>query len=176
MADEEEKKDADDVATEEEVPKKGSKKLLIIGLLVGLLLGGGGGVGALMMLGGGEAHEEVEEVHEEEVVEEPKPDMRFVKINRVSIPLIYKNRVLGNMRIDFSLEVEGEENEVTVVGHLPEIRDALLRHYSNTPLGKKGNPRSVDYPRLKKNLKDISNKILHHPLILRVMIVQAQTF
>ncbi|MBL4801461.1 MAG: hypothetical protein JKY45_06165 [Emcibacter sp.] len=167
--------DNEDVDTnEEEKAEGGSKKLLIIGLVAGLLLGGGGGAGAFMMMSGGE---EAAEHHEEEVVEEePKVDTQFVKLERMTLPLVQNNRILGNMVIDFSMEVEGDENKMTVIRNLPEIRDAMLRHYSNASLGKTDNPRNVDYPRLKKTLKDISNKLLHDSLIVRVMIVQARQF
>lgn len=161
--------------TAEETPKSGSKKLLIIGLLAGLVLGGGGGAGAFMMMGGGAK----EAVHEEEVVvevEEPKNDPSYVKIERMTLPLVYKNRVLGNVMIDFSLEVDGDDNKMTVIRYLPEIRDAMLRHFSDISIGKTDNPRSVDYPQLKKTLKQISNKVLHDPLVLRVMVVQVRQF
>lgn len=162
--------DEDVTETEEEKPAKGSKKLLIIGLLLGLLLGGGGGVGALMMIGG-----DGTESHEEEiVVEEPKTDPQFVKVEHMTIPLVHNNRVLGNMTIDFSMEVDGDDNKVRVINSLPEIRDAMLRHYSDAPLGKADSPRKVDYIRLKKTLMDISNKVLHDPLVLRVMVVQVR--
>lgn len=166
--------DEEDVETEEEKPKSGSKKLMIIGLIVGLLLGAGGGFGAFIMLGGGEA----EEPHEEEVivVEEPRTIPFFVKVDRMTLPLVYKNRILGNVMIEFSLEVDGNENKMVVVSYLPKIRDAMLRHFSDTSIGKTGNPRSVDYPRLKKTLKDISNEVLHDPLVMEVVIVQARLF
>ncbi|MBL4612208.1 MAG: flagellar basal body-associated FliL family protein [Emcibacter sp.] len=163
---------ADEDVTEEETPKKGSKKLLIVGLLAGLLLGGGGGFAAFTMMGGGDVA-----VHEEEVVvEEDKADPQFVKVERMTLPLVQNNRVLGNMVIDFSLEVDGDENKMAVIRALPEIRDAMLRYYSDKPLGKAGSPRNVDYPRLKKALMDISNKVLHNPLVMRVMVVQARQF
>jgi len=165
--------DQEETETEVEKPKSGGKKLLIIGLLAGLLLGGGGGVGAFMMLAGGDEEKPHEEVV---VVEEPKIDTQFVKMDRVTIPLVHNNRVFGNMVIDFSMEVDGDDNKMTVIRNLPEIRDAMLRHYSDTPIGKPDSPRSVDYPRLKKTLKDISNKILHEPLVMRVMVVQARQF
>ncbi|PCI50496.1 MAG: hypothetical protein COB49_03725 [Alphaproteobacteria bacterium] len=173
MADDDETKDDE---TKEEKPKSGGKKLLIIGLLVGLLLGGGGGVGAFMMLAGdGDKHEaEAEEIIVEET--EPETDPYFVKIDRMTLPLVHKNRVLANVVIDFSMEVDGDDNKMTVIRNLPEIRDAMLRHFSNTAIGKTGSPRSLDYPRLKKTLRDISNKVLHDPLVLRVMIVQARQF
>ena len=160
----------------EEAPKKGSKKLLIIGLLLGLLLGGGAGAGALMMMGGGGAEHVEEKDHKEAVVEEPKTDHQFVKLERMTLPLVKNNKVLGQMMIDFSLEVDGTENKMTVIRKLPEIRDAILRHYSDTPLGKADSPRSVDYPKLKKTLKKISNKLLHEPLVTRVMVVQVRQF
>ena len=166
-------KEEEDVA--EETPKSGSKKLLIVGLLAGLVLGGGGGAGALMMMGGGDK----EAVHEEEVVvevEEPKNDLAYVKIERMTLPLIHKNRVLGNVMIDFSLEVDGDDDKLTVIRYLPEIRDAMLRHFSEISIGKTDSPRSVDYPRLKKTLKQISNNVLHNPLVLRVMVVQVRQF
>ncbi|MCK5424228.1 MAG: hypothetical protein KAI89_02570 [Emcibacter sp.] len=168
-----------EIETEEEAPKSGSKKLLIIGLIVGLLLGAGGGFGAFMMLGGGdeEIHDEEDPLEEEFVVEEePKTDPFFVKIERMTLPLIYNKRSLGNVMIDFSMEVDGNENKMIVINNLPEIRDAMLRHFSYTPIGKDGSPRSVDYLRLKKTLMDISNKVLHDPLVLRVMVVQARIF
>ncbi|MCF6195625.1 MAG: hypothetical protein L3J50_02895 [Emcibacter sp.] len=158
----------------EDAPKKGSKKLLIIGLLLGLLLGGGGGVGAFMMMGGGGEH--AEEEHKEAIVEEPKTDPQFVKLERMTLPLVKNNKVLGQMVIDFSLEVDGTDNKMMVIRNLPEIRDSMLRHYSETPLGKADSPRSVDYPRLKDTLKKISNKSLHDPLVKRVMVVQARQF
>ncbi len=170
MADED-----DEIETEEEKPKSGSKKLLIIGLFIGLLLGGGGGFGAYMMLAGGNKPE----VHEEEVaviVKEPKTDPFFVKVDRMTLPLIHKNRVLGNVVIDFSMEVDGNDNKMMVIRYLPEIRDAMLRHFSVTPIGKTDSPRNIDYPRLKKTLKDISNNVLDDPLVMRVMVVQARLF
>lgn len=155
-------------------PKKGGgKKLLIIGLLAGLLLGGGGGFGAFMMMGGGEKPE----AHEEKpVVKEPELDLHFVKLERVSIPLIYNHRLSGSMMIDFSMEVSGNENKMEVIHSLPEIRDALLRHFSVTSIGKADSPQTIDYPRLKKTVKDISNSILHDPVVRRVMVVQARRF
>lgn len=167
--------DEDKAETEEEKPESGSKKLLIIGLLVGLLLGGGGGVGAFMMLAGGEEEAEVLE-EEVPVVTVPETDPHFVKIDRMTLPLVHKNRILGNVMIDFSMEVDGNDNKMVVIRNLPEIRDAMLRHFSVTPIGKEGSPRNVDYPRLKKTLEDISNEVLHDPLVLRVMIVQARQF
>lgn len=161
--------------TAEETPKSGSKKLLIIGLLAGLVLGGGGGAGAFMMMGGGEK----EAAPEEEVVvevEEPRKNPSYVKIERMTLPLVYKNRVLSNMMIDFSLEVDSDDDKMTVIRYLPEIRDAMLRHFSDISIGKTGSPRSVDYPRLKKTLKKISNEVLHAPLVLRVMVVQVRQF
>lgn len=169
MADEEKAEQQD------KKPEKGSKNLLIIGLLAGLLLGGGGGFGAFMMMGSGENHETSEE---EPVVEEPEAELElhFVKVEHVTIPLVHNRRLLGNMMMDFSLEVEGNENKMAVIQNLPEIRDAILRHYSDTPLGKKDSPQTVDYPRLKKTIKDISNRILHEPVVRRVMVVQVRRF
>jgi len=169
MADKQEK--APEVAKEDK--KGGSKKLLIIGLLAGLLLGGGGGFAAFMMMGGDEQQKEPEE---KPVVEKPELDLHFVKMERVTIPIIYNHHLSGNMMIDFSMEVNGNENKMAVIHSLPEIRDALLRHFSSTSVGKADSPQSVDYPRLKKTLKDISNKILHDPLVRRVMVVQVRRF
>lgn len=163
---------ADQEETTAEKPAGGSKKFLIIGIAFGLLFGGGG-VGAFMMMAGDKAPEK----HPEIVIDtKPKTDPHFVKVERVTIPLVQNNRVLGNMLMELSLEVDGNDNKMKVVRNLPEIRDALLRHYSRVPIGKKDNPRSVDYPRLKKTTQDISNKILNEPLVRRVMVVQAQQF
>ena len=167
MADKDEDKDNSPA----EKTKGGGKKLLILGLLLGLLLGGG--AAAFFLLSGGDASEKSAE---EVVVKDQKPkiDAQFVKVERMNIPLVSKGRVLGNLTVDFSMEVDGNENKLLVVRNLPEIRDAMLRHFSEESIGKPDNPRSVDYPRLKETLKDISNRILHDPLILRVMVVQVR--
>jgi len=156
-----------------EKPKGGGKKLLVIGLFLGLVIGGAIGGGAFMLMGGGGDKAAAPTV----VVEKkPKTDPHFVKVERVTIPLIGDNRILGTMMMDFSLEVDGNDNKMKVVRNLPEIRDALLRHFSQTPVGKPDNPGSVDYPRLKQSLKEISNRILHGALVKRVMVVKAQHF
>lgn len=159
--------------TTENKPKGGGKKLLIIGLLAGLIVGGGGGYGAFMMLGGAEKAEAPKPV----VVEKkPKSDPYFIKIEKMNIPLVHNNRVMANIVMDFSMEVDGNDNKMLVVRNLPEIRDAMLRYYSVNPVGKKDNPRNVDYPELKKTLKRISNEVLHKNLIKRVMVVQMRQY
>ena len=162
----------EEAETIEVKPKSGGKKLLIIGLFVGLLLGGGGGFGAYMILAGGDKHEPSEE--EKVVVEKPKVVPFYVKVDRLTLPLIHNNRVLGNIVIDFSMEVDGNENKMAVINSLPEIRDAMLRHFSDTPIGKTDSPRNVDYPRLKETLKDISNEVLQDPLVMQVMVGQGR--
>ncbi len=175
MAKEEDKKAENEDTPIEEKPKGGSKKLLVIGLLLGLLLGGGGGFGAFMMLSGSDAPaEQVEEVIVKE--EEPKIDAQFVKVERVNIPLVSNGRVVGNLLADFSIKVDGDDNKMEVIVNMPEIRDAILRHFSGKSIGKKDNPRSIDYPMLKSAIKDISNKILEKPLVLDVMVVQVKQF
>ena len=164
---------ADQEENTAEKPAGGSKKLLIVGLFLGLLLGGGGGFGAFMMMG---ADEGAVKQPDKIIIEKPKVDPHFVKMEHVTLPLVQNNRVVGNMVLEFSLEVDGNDNKLKVVRNLPEIRDALLRHYSQTPIGKSDSPKNVDYPRLKKTLQDISNEILHEPLIRRVMVVQARQY
>jgi len=154
-------------------PGGGGKKLLIVGLLLGLVIGGGG-VGAFLMIGGGADKAAAPAV--KVIPEKPKADPHFVKVERVTIPLIGDNRTLGTMVMDFSLEVDGNDNKMKVVHNLPEIRDALLRHFSETPVGKADSPGNVDYPRLKQSLKEISNQVMDGPLVKRVMVVKAQQF
>lgn len=173
MTEEETQENTDD-ATVEEKPKSSGKKNLIIGILVGLLLGGAGGVGAIIMMSDGEAPEE----HQEEIVkkEEPKIDAHFVKMERVNIPLVSQQRVLGNLIADFSIKVDGNDNKMEVIRNLPEIRDAMLRHFSENSIGKAESPGSIDYPKLKESIKDISNKTLKEALVLDVMVVQVRQF
>ncbi len=164
--------DDSDEGTVEEKPKGGSKKLLIIGLIVGLLLGGGAAFGALIMMKGGEDTH----VEEEVVVEEYQIDPQFVKVEHMTIPLIYNNRVFGNATIDFSMKVDGVDNKMLVVQNLPEIRDAMLRHFSTHPIGKKDSPKSIDYILLTDTLLKISNDVLHSPLVLQAMVVQVRLY
>ncbi len=164
--------DKETAEQEDKKPQKGSKKLLIIGILAGLALGGGG-VGAVMMLGGKSKPEGVEQ---KPVVEKPKLNLHFVKVEKVTIPLVIEGRVSGNIVFDFSMEVDGNENKMAVIQNLPAIRDAILRHFSVTPLGEPDDPHNIDYILLKKTIKNISNKILHDPLVRKVMVVQVRRF
>lgn len=160
----------------EEAPKGGGKKLLIIGLLLGLIVGGGGAAGALIMMGGGDKHEEahVEEVVEEVVEEEP--DYDYVKINKFNVPLVHNDRILGYMTMNLSLEVVGDEDSLKVHNKLFIIRDAFLKEVSDTPVGKPGQPKVVDYASLKKRLKNRANEILHGDVVLQVLVVEARQF
>lgn len=167
----EEKPESEDAS---EQPKSGGKKLLIIGLVAGILIGGGAGAGAFFMMGNS-ANEEVF-VEPEPVVHEPVIEPFFVKLERVTLPIIHNDRTLGSLTVEFSLEVGSNEDKMMVIRNLPEIRDAMLRHYSVTPIGKASSPKSIDYDRLKKTLKDISNNILQHPVVTKVMVVQVRQF
>lgn len=165
--------DKSDENPEKEKPKGGSKKLLIIGLIVGLLLGGGAAFGALTMMKADEGGHVEEDVV---VVEEHQIDPQYVKVEHMTIPLIHNNRVFGNATIDFSMKVDGIDNKIIVVQNLPEIRDAMLRHFSSNPIGRKDSPRSIDYILLTDTLLKISNDILHTPLVLQAMVVQVRLF
>ncbi|MBT5073977.1 MAG: hypothetical protein HOJ34_13010 [Kordiimonadaceae bacterium] len=171
MADEEKK---DDEGAEEEKPK-GSKKLLIIGLLAGLLVGGGGAAGFFIMMPGDGEVEVVEEVAEEEP-EEELPDYQYARLDRLQIPVLYKDRVLNYTIMDVSIETIGNDDKLLVVKNILVVRDALLRFYSVNSVGREDNPRVVDFDKLSEKIKELSNAEAHKDIVTRVIISESRSF
>ena len=171
MADEEKK---DDEGAEEEKPT-GSKKLLIIGLLAGLLVGGGGAAGFFIMMPGDGEVEVVEEVAEEEP-EEELPDYQYARLDRLQIPVLYKDRVLNYTIMDVSIETIGNDDKLLVVKNILVVRDALLRFYSVNSVGREDNPRVVDFDKLSEKIKELSNAEAHKDIVTRVIISESRSF
>jgi len=168
MADEEE------IVDEEEKPKSGGKKLLIIGLVAGLLVGGGGSAGYFLLLSGGEEAEPVEE----ELVEEQEPDLpdyRYARMDRLQLPVFYKERVLNYAIMDVSLEVIGNEDKLLVVKNIFIVRDALLRYYSVNSVSRDDNPGIVDFDMLSEKIKEFTNAAAHKEIITRVIISESRS-
>lgn len=147
--------------------KGGGKKLMMIGLAAGLVLGGGGAAGFFLFLQPKETPAAQEKPAEKRV-----PEAVFVKVDRLSAPVISGDLVIGYMLFDLSLEVQKASDELQVVKRLPAIRAAFLREVTNTPIGKPDQPFVVDFDSLTARLKDVANRELGSAMLSRVLVVQ----
>ncbi|MBT5187726.1 MAG: hypothetical protein HOH19_12470 [Kordiimonadaceae bacterium] len=169
MADEETKED--DVI--EENPKGGSKKLLIVGVLLGLLIGGGAAAGYFIMMPSDAVDEEV--VAEVEPEPEPVlPDYQYAAIERLQLPNIYQGRILNYVMMNISMEVIGEKDKLLVEKNVLIIRDALIRYYSENPLGREDNRAIADFTSLSQKIKELANQEAHKEVVQRVIISQSR--
>lgn len=165
--------DEENNENEEEKPKT-SKKLLFVGLLLGLLLGGGAAAGFFIMQAGDDTEEHVEEVVEE--VEPELPDYQYARMDKLSLPVFYKGRVLNYAVMNVSFETIGTEDKMVVVKNVIIIRDTLLRHYSVNSIGREDNPAVVDYDSLTEKIKEFANKEIGKEIVTRVVISESRSF
>ena len=171
MADEEKNEEA-----ESEQSGGGGKKLLIIGLLAGIILGGGIGAGAFFMLGSAPEEHVEEEVVEEEPEPEKQKELFFVRMEKFTVPLMYKGRVLRYVVMDLNLQVDGNDEKLQVVQSLPIIRDALLRDVSEHTIASSNNPNVIDFEGFTERVTRIGNEIMHEKLIKKTLVVEARGF
>ena len=168
---------ADNNGAENEQAAKpgGGRKFLVIGLVLGLLIGGAGAGGYFLFMGGEEENANTPATAEQAVPEkETKPiKTAFVKLDRLSAPLVSNGRVVGYVLLDLSLEVIGSENEVRVAQRLPALKASFLREVTTTPIGKPDQPMIIDYESLTARLTEVANRELDEELILRVLVTQS---
>lgn len=145
---------------------KGGRKLLVVGLLAGLVAGGGGAAGYFLFA--------------EDQAAEPAPvappvasKTSFIKIERISAPLVRDDTVVGYMLLDLSLELGKAEDELLIARRLPALRAAFLQEVTREPIGKPGQPLIIDYERLPERLRDAANRELTTPAVMRVLITQS---
>ncbi|MDA5194092.1 hypothetical protein [Govanella unica] len=148
------------------VRPRGLKKLLL-GLVVGLLLGGGGAAGFFLFL-----QPKPAAVAPQPEAAKPVLEAVFVKLDRLSAPVISGDVVLGYMLFDLSLEVKKASDELLVVKRLPALRAAFLREVTSTSIGKPDQPFVVDYDGLTGRLKEVANRELGQGVLSRVLVVQ----
>ncbi|MFC7050377.1 flagellar basal body-associated FliL family protein [Emcibacter nanhaiensis] len=154
----------------------GGKKLLIIGLLAGIIVGGGIGAGAFFMLGSSPEEHVEEEVVEHEPEPEKVKELFFVRMEKFTVPLMYKGRVLRYVVMDLNLQVDGNEEKLLVVQSLPIIRDALLRDVSEHTIGSPDNPNVIDFEGFTDRVTRIGNEIMHEKLIKKTLVVEARGY
>lgn len=170
MAEEAKKDDAADAP-----PAKAGKRgmMLVVLPLAGLLLGGGGVAGYFLFLAPPPAVPGAVEVVEEAPPPPPHTPV-FVKLERLSAPLIGDKRaLLGYVGLDLQLEVDGEEVAQRVEDNLPIVRHAVNMALSERGAGRADNPRMIDYAGIAATVKDAANTALHEPLIIAVQIQSA---
>ncbi|RIK92789.1 MAG: hypothetical protein DCC73_10940 [Proteobacteria bacterium] len=146
------------------------KKLLIIGLAAGLLAGGGIAAAYFLFL--------APQKKVVAAVETPPPppapeNTTFVKVDRVSAPLVHEGQVLGYVLLDLSLEVKGNANELLVAQRLPALKAAFLKEVTRAPIGKEGEPLIIDFDALTNRLRQAANQELGKAAILRVLVTQS---
>ncbi|WP_417317652.1 hypothetical protein [Emcibacter sp.] len=173
MADEEKQEDG---AQEESGSGGGGKKLLIIGLLAGIIVGGGAGAGAFFMFGSAPEEPVEEEVVEEEPELSKQKELVFARMEKFTVPLMYKGRVLRYVIMDLNLQVEGNDQKLLVVQALPIIRDALLREVSEHTIANPNNPNVIDFEGFTKRVTKIGNEIMGERLILKTLVIEARGY
>lgn len=149
----------------------GGKKLLIIGLAAGLLVGGG--IAAAYFLFLAPQKKAVAAVEAPPPPPPPPENTTFVKVDRVSAPLVHEGQVLGYVLLDLSLEVKGNANELLVAQRLPALKAAFLKEVTRAPIGKEGEPLIIDFDALTNRLRQAANQELGKAAILRVLITQS---
>ncbi len=171
MADGSEKKDG--AATDAAPAKAGKGKLMLILLpVLGLLLGGGGVAGYFLVLAPPPG--DAAAVAEAKVEEAPIITPVFVKLERLSAPLIdAKGRLAGYVGLDFQLEVDGDENAQILEDHMPMVRHAVNMALNTKGGGMPDNPRLIDYEGIAATTLEAANQSLPKPLILSVQIQSA---
>ncbi|MEQ8443494.1 MAG: hypothetical protein RIM33_12295 [Alphaproteobacteria bacterium] len=139
------------------------KKILLI--LIILLLAGGGGGGYyyfFILAAEGEMAEEPE----------PPPDIRFIEMDSLRIPVIRGGAVVNYVAITVSLETIGPENEEFAISLLPRLRNAFLTdlngYFATVPVEDRIMVRSV-----KRRLMVLSERVLGPGVITDVLIQNA---
>lgn len=165
--------DQNSAATEHAANTGGGRKFLVIGLLAGLLIGGGGAGAYFLFLGNEEQASASVETPAPPPAEEKPVETVFVKLERLSAPLVSNDRVMGYVLLNLSLEVKGTENEVKVAQRLPALKAAFLRDVTTTPIGKPDQPMIIDYESLTSRLTEVANRELGEDMILRVLVTQS---
>ena len=148
----------------------GGKKLLIISLTAGLLVGGGIAAAYFLFLA---PQKKVVAAAEAPPPLPPPAKTTFVKVDRVSAPLVHEGQVLGYVLLDLSLEVKGNANELLVAQRLPALKAAFLKEVTRAPIGKEGEPLIIDFDALTERLRRAANQELGKAAILRVLITQS---
>ena len=146
------------------------KKLLIIGLAAGLLVGGGIAAAYFLFQG----PQKTEMVAAAPPPPPPPPEnTTFVKVDRVSAPLVHDGQVLGYVLLDLSLEVKGNANELLVAQRLPALKAAFLKEVTREPIGKEDEPLIIDFEKLTERLRKAANQELGKAAVLRVLVTQS---
>ncbi|UTW54117.1 hypothetical protein [Kordiimonas sp. SCSIO 12610] len=160
------------MAEDAEVEEKsggGGKILLIVGLLAGLAIGGGAVFFLLPQEGG------------EEVVEEPEEkapiELTSITFEKMPVPIYRRHngqaRFIGNFFIDLDVNVEGDDNAVTVRRSMTRLKHAFLSEISTGRLMRKDSPTELDVDRAGKVLADAANKVLGEGTVHSVSIITA---
>jgi len=148
-----------------EIKPAGRGKLaLLLGLAAGLLVGGGG-VGAYFVFFAGA---EVKPLTSDDAARKTT----FIRIDRLSAPLVSDGRVLGYALLDLSLEVRSNGDDLLVAQRMPALRDAFLRAVTDSPISRVGEPLAIDYDAVTELLRDVANRELRKDVVVRVLVTQ----
>lgn len=154
---------------EQTKPRKRSKLPLVAGLAAGLILGGGGAAGYFLFLTGGRPAPP-------QPVAQPAakapPKTFFVKVDRLSAPLVDGQRVVAYVLLDLSLEIKDSDVELMIAQRMPALRDAFLREMTRTTISRADQPLIVDFDALAERLRSAANAELQRDGVLRVLVTQ----
>ena len=161
------------MAEETEIEEKsggGGKILLIVGLLAGLAIGGGAVFFFLLPKGGEEGAEEVAE-------KKPPVELTSIMFEKLPVPIYRRHkgqaRFIGNFFIDLNVNVEGNDNAVTVRRSMTRLQHAFLSEVGTGKLMRENSPTELDVDRAGKALAAAANKVLGDGTVHSVSIVTA---
>lgn len=148
---------------------KGRSKLpLILGLCLGLALGGGGVAAYFLFVAGGDP---VPPMPQPVAVEAPAKSF-FVKVERLSAPLVDGEQVVAYVLLDLSLEINDSAVELMIAQRMPALRDAFLREMTRTSISRPGQPLIVDFDALAERLRATANGVMQREGVLRVLVTR----
>lgn len=147
------------------------KVFLVLGLLAGVAIGGGFSYYYFGSQGGGD------QVEEKVEKKKPKGDAFDIKFERVAVPIYQhrdgRTRFIGNYFIDLSLQVYGEEDQISVRRMEPQLQHSFISVISSTNLMREDSPLELDNDKAAAAIKKKANEVLGEQIVDSVAILNA---
>lgn len=147
------------------------KVFLVLGLLAGVAIGGGFSYYYFGSQGGDSAAQEKVEK------KKPKGQAFNIKFERVAVPIYLRRdsgtRFLGNYFIDLSLQVYGEQDQISVRRMEPQLQHAFISVISSSNLMREDSPMELDNAKAAAAIKKRANEVLGDSIVDSVSILNA---
>ena len=158
------------------------KKLIIFGALGLLLLGAAGG-GAMYWKGmfdseaaaeqAESAEAEAPEGDKEEGRESREEDANYVEMRPLTAPVFKGNKVLFNLMLTFTIEVDSFRDKETVARMLPRIRDAMIRELYAHGITRHVATQRFDLDSAKSRMLKIAQTVVDKKKVRDILVISA---